>query len=213
MRDENVQTDKVTKVSVTCSTEEPSPPKEKSTASAPKAIDVASQVSINVGYKWYETHVHGVLDNISNAVPDFSVHPQNTVLNADTTSPGLSSNLHVETSTAVNERLCKYCKNNKSERTLDLDRGEEDQNVNRKNTAADSLKALHSLISQITTEKHNIARKKVNMPTIPLGILNKDVQQQSEGYVLSNEPKLPSLLRDLINTVEKEKQRISSLRF
>eukprot|EP00505_MAST-04D_sp_SCG-Rhode-Island_P006854 Stramenopile-MAST_4_protein_6854 len=72
----------------------------------------------------------------------------------------------------------------------------------------DSLRELQSLMTMVKLEKENLAKKKKETECTPF----VDPASVAVEFVDSAPIQLPSMLRDLIDTVEKEKRRISSLR-
>lgn len=221
VRDEIVQTEWVETVSVTCSTAEQGLAVENHAKAAPKVLDAASQVSADTEDNWYEDHVQGVLNKMSNSPSSSPRQPEAVPKRASSLSAAAPSSPTpiVETNTATDESQYSRDKSDEVERSSVVPVVPHAMmHRDCPNPVVNSLEALQSLISRVKVEKQNIARKKVNMPAI-LGdgyVVRVGGGLMPVAPVVENippaSPQLPSLLRDLIDTVEREKRRISNLR-
>jgi len=146
--------------------------------------ETRSRTSVDRGSQWYETHVQDVLANMSK--PSMSATTRGDMISETVTPPLLKP--EIPKSCASGDYLVPRAP----------------QSVK---PVVDSLRELQSLMSMVKLEKENLAKKKAETVSIPI------VGPTAAAQVVDSAPtQLPSMLRGLIDTVEKEKRRISSLR-
>ena len=156
------------------------------TVPVPYNAETSSRTYVDHDSQWYETHVQDVLAKI--AKPSMLVATTRGDILPELVTPPLPEP-EVPKSWASDDVLVPRAP----------------QSVK---PVVDSLRELQSLMAMVKLEKENLAKKKKETGCIPF----VDPASAAVEVVDSAPIQLPSMLRDLIDTVEKEKRRISSLR-